>query len=122
MITDTDMRKRLNFVETSDEFVLLEDGSQGEAIVLSIQLVPKASGIYWIAGTTLLKAGREIDSVFRVDTDAGGSLVSVFWKIADRWYQHDDPDAWENLELAKNDVFPFDWSLAAPLEEDIFHS
>ncbi|PQO44938.1 hypothetical protein [Blastopirellula marina] len=122
MTTDTELRKDLQFLSSQKSWVYQEIAGQDKANVLKLSVIAKDSGVYWVAGETALHGGRKLESVFRVDTDAGGSLVSVFWKIADRWYQHDDPDAWENLELPKHEVFPFDWSLAVPLEEDIFHS
>lgn len=78
--------------------------------------------VYWVAGETTLHSGRKLESVFRVDTNAGGSLVSVFWKVNGQWHRHDDADTLAALEMLKGEVFPFDWSLAVPLEEDIFHS
>lgn len=121
MITDNDMRQRLNLVRTSGSFVLQGDGSQGEANVVSMTVVPKASGVCWVGGTTIVKSGREIESVFRVDTNSGGTLMSIFWWIDGKWYKHEDADALSALGLSKDEVFPFDWRFAIPLEEDIFH-
>lgn len=121
LINDTDIRQRLNLVRTSNSFVLQEDGERGEANVLSIEVVPSASGVYWIAGKTIAKSGREIESVFRVDTDSGGTLISVFWWIDGNWYEHEDEDVPEALGLSRDEVFPFDWRFAVPLEKDIFH-
>lgn len=122
MINDTEMRQRLNLVRTSGSFVLQEVGEQGDANVLSVKIVPKASGVYWIGGTTVAKSGLEIDSVFRVDTNSGGTLLSTFWWVDGAWYKHEDNEPLIVLGLSKKDVFPFDWQFTVPLEEDIFHS
>ncbi|WP_146511700.1 hypothetical protein [Thalassoglobus neptunius] len=122
MITDTELRQDLQFLSGQKSWVYKEVAGQDKAEVLTPSVIAKESGVYWVAGETTLHGGRKLESVFRVDTNAGGSLVSVFWKIADQWYRHDEPDALEKLDLPKDEVFPFDWSLAVPLEEDIFHS
>ncbi|UUO04530.1 hypothetical protein M4951_14135 [Blastopirellula sp. J2-11] len=121
MITDTDMRQRLNLVRTSSLFVLQEYGNQEEANVVSMTVVPKASGMYWIGGSTIVRSGREIESVFRVDTNSSGTPASIFWWIDGTWYKHEDADALIALGLSKDEVFPFDWRFAIRLEEDIFH-
>lgn len=121
MILDTDMRQRLNLVRTARSFVLQEVGTNGEANVSSVKVVPKSNGVFWVPGKTILKAGRKIESVFRVDTDNGGTLASIYWWIGNAWYQHDDGDALAAIGLPKDDVFPFDWQYDVPLEEDIFH-
>lgn len=120
MIDDKDLRQRLNLIRESPTFVLRETGRQGEADVLTVTKVPKG-GIYWIGGKCILKLGREVESVFRVDTDSGGSLLSVFWWIDSAWYRHEDVDALKKLGLAKEDAFPFDWRFSIALEKDIFH-
>ncbi len=121
MISDTDMCQRLNLVRTFGSFVLQEVGGEGDANVISVKAVPKATGVYWIGGTTVAKSGVEIDSVFRVDTNTGGTLLSVFWWISGKWYKHEDDDALVALGLLKEEAFPFDWRFTTPLEEDIFH-
>ena len=121
MILDTEMCQRLNLVRTSGSFVLKEVGNEGEADVVSLKMIPKSDGVYWVGGTTVVKSEREIDSVFRVDTNTGGTLVSVFWWIDGKWYRHEDQDALTALSLSKDDVFPFDWRFAVALEEDMFH-
>lgn len=121
MISDTDICQRLNLVRNSGSFVLKETGTQGEADVLSLNQIPKNNGIYWLGGKTVLKSGRELESVFRVDTDTGGTLVSVYWLINGGWHMHEEESALNALGLAKDDVFPFDWSYSIELEEDNFH-
>ena len=121
MIRDTDMCQRLNLVRTSGSFVVRETGDLGEAEVLSVKVVAKGQGICWVGGTSILKSGRDVESVFRVDTDSGGTLVSVYWWIGGNWYEHDDADALTALGLSRDQVFPFDWRFCVALEEDIFH-
>jgi hypothetical protein len=116
VITDTDIRQRLNLVRTSGSFVLQEAGDQGEVNVMSMTLVPKESGVCWIRGQSIAKSGREIESVFRV-----GTIASIFWWIDGEWYSHEDADALSALGLSKEGVFPFDWRFDIPLEDDIFH-
>jgi hypothetical protein len=41
--------------------------------------------------------------------------------ILGKWYRHEDADALTSLGLSIEQVFPFDWRFAIPLEEDIFH-
>lgn len=122
MITDIDMRQRLNLVRTSRSFVLREIGDLGEADVLSVTIVPKGNGVFWVPGTTILKCGQRIESVFRVDTDTGGSLLSVYWWLNGGWYEHSDKQSLIVLGLSNDAAFPFDWTFAIALEEDIFHS
>ena len=121
MISDNDMRQRLNLVRTARSFVLQEVGATGEANVASLSVVPKSSGIYWVPGKTILKSGRTIESVFRVDTDAGGTLVSAYWWIDGMWYAQEDVDAINAIGVSRDQIFPFDWAYDVPLEEDIFH-
>jgi hypothetical protein len=47
-------------------------------------------GIYWVAGATVLKSGRELSSVFCVDADSGGELLGAFWWIDGYWYSQQD--------------------------------
>lgn len=121
MISDTDMNQRLNLIRTSGSFVLQEVGKEGEANVVSAKVVPKETGVYWIGGTTIVKSLAEIESVFRVDTNSGGTLLSVFWWIGGKWYKHDDEGALFAMGLTREEVFPLDWRFTVPLEVDIFH-
>ncbi len=122
MITDTELRQDLQFLSGQKSWVYREMPGQDKAEVLTSPTIPKETGVYWIAGETTLRSGQKLESVFRVDTDAGGSLVSVFWKVNGQWHRHDDADTLAALGVSNDEVFPFDWSLAVPLEEDIFHS
>jgi len=122
MITDAELLQDLQFLNSQPSWVYRELPGEDRAELLEPATVPAETGVYWIAGETTLHAGRKLESVFCVDTDAGGELVSVFWKIGDHWYRHDDTDTLAALELSQDEVFPFDWSYVVPLEEDIYHS
>ena len=121
MIKDLEMCQRLNLVRSSPSFVLQEFGAEGAANVIAVDVVPQAQGVFWVAGTTVAKSGRRIDSVFRVDTDSGGSLRSVFWWIDGEWYDREHNDALTALGLSHAEVFPFSWGFSVPLEDDAFH-
>jgi len=121
MIADAELIKRLSFLDGQPKWVLREVDEEGRDQVLSPPVIPKATGFYWIAGETTLCNGRRLASVFCVDTDSGGELYAVSWKIEGDWYRHDDAEALRRLGLERDDAFPFDWSFAVPLEEDVFH-
>lgn len=121
-VNHDELRRRLNLVESSGSFVLREVGNDGQAEVKTIAVVPKDDGIYWVGGETTLKAGNSLRSVFRVDTGAGGSLLTVYWNINGSWYEHDSPETFAALGIERDDAFPFDWSYKVPLEDDAFHS
>ena len=89
--------------------------------LLCLQVIHKGTGDYWLAGETRLRSGQILESVFSVNTDSGGALGDVFWRIDDKWYRQDDLETLAVLGIKKEDVFPYDWSFAIPLEEDIFH-
>ncbi len=121
MISDLELRQTLGLLSTQKSWIYREISDQDEMQVIRLASVPKESGICWVAGTTELRCGRHVESVFRADTDAGGEFVTVFWSIEGQWYHHDDTDALTSLGMTKNEVFPFDWSFAVPLEHDVFH-
>jgi len=121
MVRERQLHQALQFLVAQDGWVMRDIPKQNKSEVLSLRLIPKSSGAYWISGNTRLRCGRDILSVFRVDTDSGGTLTTVFWKIGPNWYRHDDLDTLGALELPKEEVFPFGWSFSIPLEEDIFH-
>ena len=83
------------------------------------EVIPADTGLYWVAGTTTVACGREVASVFIVDTDSSGELSAVFWTVEDgEWIDSQDEDAPARLGLERSEVFPFDWSYAIPLEQD----
>jgi hypothetical protein len=121
MVQDVELVKRLNLLRSSDAFVLRELSHDGSAEVLRTPRVPRGSGVYWVSGSTLMRNGLHVESVFRIDTDAGATLLAAFWWLDGHWYQQDDPGAPNALRVPRSDVFPFDWRFAVPVEHDEFH-
>ncbi len=121
MIANDELRKRLDFVLTSGSFVLNKTGDAGEAGVFSVSVVPNKSGVFWVPGTTRLKSEQALKSAFRVDTDSGGSLLSVYWHVQENRYEHTDESVFEQLGVAKKDSTSFDWEYSIPLEKDVYH-
>lgn len=121
MIEEKELIQRLNLLGMSKNFVLHENTSDGSADVITINEIPSNDGIYWVAGVTTLKNGNKLESVFRVNTDTGGTLLEVFWKINSTWYDQQNKQAVKALGEAKKEIFPYDWSYAVPLKEDIYH-
>ena len=115
MVRDKDMIQRLNLLKSSSTFVLKEVGTAGEAEVLTLPTVPDSSGLYWVSGETTLKSGDKLTSVFRIDTDASGTLLSTYWHVNDHWYSHDDKDVAGVLNMAREAMFPFDWALGGQI-------
>lgn len=121
MICDAELRQHLNLLRTQITFQYREEPHLGRMTCESLNEIPSSSGVYWVGGTTVASSGREIDSVFRVDTDSGGNLLSIYWWINEQWYEHDDDESLSALGLPKEEVFPFDWRFAVPLQHDTFH-
>ena len=122
MIREKDLIERLNFLKLFNKRVLLELDDEGRAEVLTLEVVPVSAGVYWIGGTTILKNGLRVDSVFRVNTESGGTLLKTYWWVGDSWYSSDDAEAMKALGCAGNVAFPFDWEYNTPLAEDIYHN
>ena len=120
MAVDSELAKTLNLPRTSPTFVLKQIGDDGSLEVVQLGKIPSDDAVYWLSGSSKLASGREVPSVFVV-SDGGGSLVKVYWYVDDRWFQSDDADALDALGLGRNDVFPFDWSYAVPVENDVYH-
>lgn len=121
MIKDREAVKRLNLLRTSKTFALREVSKDGSADVVCPPRIPDSDGVYWVSGYTKLKNGRSLESVFRLDTNAGASLLAVFWLIDGKWFQQEDADALSALGVSRADAFPFDWSFAIPVTKDAFH-
>lgn len=121
MSLNPELTKQLNLLERSPTFVLRENKQSGRIEVRTMKQVPDQDGIYWLAGSTVLRNGIPVPSVLRVDTDAGGSLQGVYWKVGTEWYEHSDPVALARLGTSREAAFPFDWSYSVPLERDIYH-
>ena len=113
--------KRMNMLRISPSFVLRQTSADGSADVIKLDKIPANDGIYWVAGSTTLKCGKQISSVFCVDTDSGGTVESIFWWIEGRWYEQQDEAALRALGLMREDAFPYDWKYHVPLTEDIYH-
>lgn len=112
----------LNLVSSSPTFVIKVGRENEKPKIVRVASVSKNDGEYWIAGETLFKNGMKIPSVFRVDTDTGGSLMGVYWKIKNVWWNSQNrPYVYDALELPKSELFPFDWTYSVKLDEDIFH-
>ena len=116
MPIDNETRKWLNLLQGSPRFVL-KDKSDGGAKVLSPERVPASDGFYWVHGKSVLKGGREVESVFHLDTDSGGEHYEIFWCVDGVWYSYNDPEA--RAKLGSNEeIFPFDWEYSVPLADD----
>ena len=118
---DERTRGILNLVERSPGFVARRDEKDQKVVIFKLASLPRASGRYFVAGNTLTKSGHKIRSVFEIDTHADGELRLLYWKAGDRWFFWDDDTAYQALTIKKTDVFPFDWKLDIPLDEDAFH-
>lgn len=113
----------LNLVHMSPTFVVRVGTKNAKPTVQSPKIIPSGDGEYWVAGSTKLKCGTELDSVFIVDTDADGALLGVYWRIADQWWDFQNrPGVFEAIGACESEVFPFDWSYSIPLESDLYHS
>lgn len=112
----------LNLLHGSPSFVIRIDPQDGRAMVLQVEVIPHDDGIYWVAGTTVIKRGDSIPSVFEIDTSSGGEFVAVYWKMNGTWISSSDKEKVFNvLGADERDVFPFDWSYSVKLAHDIFH-
>ncbi|QEM80903.1 hypothetical protein [Halomonas binhaiensis] len=122
METNTTIVQWLNLVHSSPTFVIRVGGSNENATVECLNVVPKDDGEYWMSGTTILKNGAEIPSVFRIDTNTGGTLAGAYWWIKEKWWDfQNQPDVFKELGVEKSEIFPFDWRCVVDLEEDIYH-
>jgi len=119
MPVDDSTRRSLNLVHGSPDYTLQELGT-GEINVLQLEDIPNDGYVYWLSATTKIKSGRKIPSVF-VIANGGSDLVKVYWLIAEQWYASDDLLAAAALGLEKAEIFPFDWSYAIPVTNDIYH-
>ncbi len=113
--------KHLNLVQSSPSFVIHIAENTGAGAVSNPTAIPDKSGEYLIHGTTTLKCGHELESVFHIDTATGGTLRAIYWMLTSGWTDSQDADAPSALSLDRSEVFPFDWTFSVPLERDIFH-
>lgn len=119
---DNELQQWLNLVHSSPTFVIKIDGKTGKGYVLSPQVVPANDGEYWVAGEACLRSGRKLASVFRVQTNSGGTLLGGYWQVGDEWLDLQDGGAYAALASTREKEHPFDWSYAVPLSEDIYHN
>ncbi len=119
MVDDRELVQVLNLLRTSPTFVFCQRGDK-RMVVSQLASVPNDGLVYWIAGESQLPKGRTVPSVFNVE-NGGGNLIAVYWYIDRAWYKPSDSDTLGKLELRREDVFPFDWQYAVPVENDIYH-
>lgn len=120
MVTDQEIIQRLNLVRENPRFVLRvnDDGSMN---VLTPSIVPKKTGLYWVAGDTVLRNGQQIDSVFVIDTNSGAEQCNVYWHHEGAYYEHRESDELSTrLGLAQGDFFPYSWRYRVAIEGDVF--
>jgi len=119
---DAELIKWLNLVYSSPQFVIWIEKENSNPVVKSLKHIPKNNGEYWVSGNSILASGKKIPSIFIVDSNSGGSLKATYWSIGKTWYEiQDRPAVLLALGLNSLEVFPFDWELEIPLEDDIFH-
>ena len=121
MVSD-ELRQWLNLVHSSPTFVIRIDDKTLQGTVRSPKIVPANDGEYWVAGETSLKSGRKLASVFRVQTNSGGTLLGGYWRVGDDWLDLQDDLSYAALAYTRDEETPFDWSYAVPLSEDLYHS
>ncbi len=121
-MSSTELQQWLNLVYSSPKFVIKIDEKTGKGFVRSPQIVPANDGEYWVAGETRLKSGRKLVSVFRVQTNSGGTLLGGYWRVGEEWLDQQDERSYAALASTRDKETPFDWSYAVPLTEDIYHS
>lgn len=113
----------LNLVHMNQTFVVRVGTPDEKASVQSPDMIPNRDGEYWVAGKTFLNSGMNVESVFRVDTDAAGALIGAFWHIANEcWDFQNCPGVFEALGVEEAEAFPFEWSCSVPLEKGLYHS
>lgn len=113
----SEQTKLLNLLRQNPAFFLCDDSTSGESRLLSLEVVPDHSGTCWISGTLATAAGDTYDAVHVVSTDDGGELQRTYvwdgvWLAA--------ADLPRHLDLDSSLVFPYAYTLAVPLERDIY--
>lgn len=119
---ENEVQKWLNLIHSSPKFVIKIDEETGKGFVRSPQIVPANDGEYWVSGVTCLNSGRKLASVFRVQTNSGGTLLGGYWRVGEEWLDLQDEESYAALGSTRDKETPFDWSYAVPLSEDIYHS
>ena len=120
MVSDSATIKLLNLVRTNPSFVLkVQD--DGSANLLSPKAIPKCTGMYWVAGTTVLPQGQRISSVFVVDSDSCAEQCCVFWYHDGDYFEHQESEELSRLlGLEVGAMFPYSWSYHVPVDGDAF--
>lgn len=121
MTLEAELTRQLNLLDASPAFVMRENSKSGRLELKSLSEVPDGDGVYWVAATCRLKNSLELPAVIRVDTNAGGSLQAVFWKIHGVWFDHADPAGLHSMGITPKEAFPFDWKYRVPLHRDLYH-
>ncbi len=105
----------LNLLRGSPTFVIIEGHAAADVRIEQIPEIPTGVGICWVAGTLTTAAGTHLDAVHKVSTDDGGELAGSFvW--TDGWFTTEALPV--VLGIAPERVFPFDYTLSVPLQED----
>lgn len=118
---DATLIQWLNLLKSSPNFAIRIDEKSGQGKMASPKIVPANDGEYWLHGETCLKNGTTLTSVFRVQTNSGGTLLGTYWDVDGKWMDATDDACFDRLGLTKSDAMPYDWSYTIPLTEDIYH-
>lgn len=116
-----ELTKWCNLLDQSPQFILLVT-ADGKAKLASPKIVTADQGEVWLAGETRLKSGIALPSVFRTNTDTGGTLIGTYWKIKDTWTDASTNGAFARLGVPRDDATPWTWRYAIEVEDDIYRS
>lgn len=120
MALDAELIKWLNLLLGSPNFTIRIDKNSNKGAVRNPPVVPNDDGVYWVFGTTILASGEKIKSVFVVDTCLGGTVNATYWHTGTVWIDSQNTSAPALLGIERNDMYPYDWEYAVPLEKDVF--
>ena len=116
MPVDDDTRLRCNLHHGSPSFVL----RLATGVVERVESVPADVGLVMVAGSTVLRNGTVVPSVFVVSSGSG-ELTANYWLVDGTWLDSTDRADRARLGVPDGDIFPYDWSTAVSLERDAFH-
>ncbi len=119
MAVDDELAKSLNLLRASPSFVLRRTPGASSLDVINPTSIPNDGSDYWVAATSFLKCGRQLPTVAVIW--AGGETGKFYWFSGGRWIESDDPVTLNTLGLKHDEVFPFDWRYAVPLDADPYH-
>lgn len=117
---DSEFTKHLNFFLSNPDWAYCEE-SEEKMLAIKPDRITKDGETYWLGGTTTLNNGKELGSVFVIQ-DGGAELMKVYWHFEGQWHASDDAATPAMLGLNRSDIFPFDWSYAVPVDNDIYHN